>query len=106
MLLALQQIIVKLGQQMLLKNINWQQLENILEEMGEKCAARIYYSDGWLEFMVSLPEHEKYKELIGDLVKLVLDKLEIDFEPFGSTRLKNERMRQENGWLWCRRLGF
>jgi len=94
MLLELQQIIVNPGQQMLLKDISWQQLENILEEMGERRAARISYSDGWLEIMVPLPEHEKDKEFIGDLVKLLLDKLEIDFEPFGSTTLKNERMRQ------------
>ncbi|MBD2692251.1 Uma2 family endonuclease [Anabaena catenula] len=94
MLLELQQIIVNPGQQMLLKDISWQQLENILEEMGERRAARISYSDGWLEIMVPLPEHEKDKELIGDLVKLLLDQLEIDFEPFGSTTLKNERMRQ------------
>jgi len=94
MLLELEQIIVNPGQQMLLKDISWQQLEKILEEMGERRAARISYSDGWLEIMVPLPEHEKDKELIGDLVKLLLDKLEIDFEPFGSTTLKNERMRQ------------
>ncbi|AFY41343.1 hypothetical protein NIES21_48410 [Anabaenopsis circularis NIES-21] len=94
MLLKLQQIIVKPGQQMLLKDISWQQLENILEEMGDKRAARISYSNGWLEIMVPLPEHEKDKELIGDLVKILLDKLQIDFEPFGSTTLKNERMRQ------------
>ncbi|MDB9339920.1 MULTISPECIES: Uma2 family endonuclease [Cyanophyceae] len=94
MLLELQQIIVKPGQEMLLKDISWQQLENILAEMGEKRAARISYSDGWLEIMVPLPEHEKDKEYIGDLVKTLLDKLQIDFEPFGSTTLKNERMRQ------------
>jgi Uma2 family endonuclease len=94
MLLELEQIIVQPGQQMLIKDISWQQLENILEEMGERRAARISYSDGWLEIMVPLPEHEKDKELIGDLVKILLDKLEIDFEPFGSTTLKNERMRQ------------
>ncbi|BAZ31606.1 hypothetical protein NIES4074_40790 [Cylindrospermum sp. NIES-4074] len=94
MLLELQQIIVKPGQQMLLKDISWQQLENILEEMGEKRAARISYSHGWLEIMVPLPEHEKDKEFIGDLVKILLDKLQIDFEPLGSTTLKNERMRQ------------
>lgn len=94
MLLELQQIIVNPGQQMLLKDISWQQLENILEEMGERRAARISYSDGWLEIMVPLPEHEKDKELIGDLFKLLLDQLEIDFEPFGSTTLKNEKMRQ------------
>jgi Uma2 family endonuclease len=94
MLLKLQQIIVKPGQQILLKDISWQQLENILEEMGDKRAARISYSDGWLEIMVPLPEHEKDKELIGDLVKILLEQLQIDFEPFGSTTLKNERMSQ------------
>ncbi|OUL26729.1 Uma2 family endonuclease [Nostoc sp. 106C] len=94
MLLELKQIIVKPGQQMLLKDVSWQQLENILEEMGEHRAARISYSHGWLEIMVPLPEHEKDKELIGDLVKILLDKLQIDFEPFGSTTLKNERMQQ------------
>ena len=94
MLLELQQIIVNPGQQMLLKDISWQQLEKILEEMGENRAARISYSDGWLEIMVPLPEHEKDKEIFGELVRILLDKLEIDFEPFGSTTLKNERMRQ------------
>lgn len=94
MLLKLQQIIVKPGQQTLLKDISWQHLENILEEMGEKRAARISYSHGWLEIMVPLTEHEKDKENIGDLVKILLDKLQIDFEPLGSTTLKNESMRQ------------
>lgn len=94
MLLKLQQIIVKPGQEMLLKDISWQQLENILEEMGEKRAARISYSHGWLEIMVPLPEHEKDKEYISDLVKILLEKLNLDFEPLGSTTLKNEQMQE------------
>ncbi|MBD2254558.1 Uma2 family endonuclease [Nostoc parmelioides] len=94
MLLELQQIIVKPGQQMLLKDVDWQQLENILEEIGEKRAARISYSYGWLEIMVPLPEHEKDKEIFGELVRILLDTLQIDCEPLGSTTLKNERMRQ------------
>ncbi|WP_375491961.1 Uma2 family endonuclease [uncultured Nostoc sp.] len=94
MLLKLQQIIVKPGQQMLLQDISWQQLENILAEMGERRAARLSYSHGWLEIMVPLPEHEKDKEYIGELVRVLLDKLQIDFEPFGSTTLKNEQTRQ------------
>jgi Uma2 family endonuclease len=94
MLLKLQQILVKPGQQTLFKDISWQQLENILEEMGEKRAARISYSHGWLEIMVPLPEHEKDKEIFGEFVRILLDKLQIDFEPLGSTTLKNESMRQ------------
>ncbi len=94
MLLELQQIIVKPGQQMLLKDISWQHLENILEELGDSRAARISYSHGWLEIMVPLPEHEKDKEIIGELVRILLDYLSIDFEPFGSTTLSQERMTQ------------
>ncbi|YAG11565.1 Uma2 family endonuclease [Nostoc sp. DSM 114161] len=34
------------------------------------------------------PEHEVDKELIGDMVKIVLDELQLDWEPYGSTTLK------------------
>jgi len=94
MLLELEQIIFKPGQQMLLKDISWQQLENILEELGEKRTARLSYSNGWLEIMVPLPEHEKDKEFLGDLVKIILEELQIDFEPLGSTTFKSESMTQ------------
>ena len=94
MLLKLQQILVQPGQQMLLKDITWQQLDNILEELGDSRAARLSYSNGWLEIMVPLPEHEKDKEIVGDLVKILLEELEIDFESLGSTTFKNERMKQ------------
>ena len=94
MQLTLEQIIVQPGQQLLLKNISWQQFETILDELGESRAARLSYSNGWLEIMVPLPEHEKNKEIIGDLVKILLEELEIDFEPLGSTTFKSERMTQ------------
>jgi Uma2 family endonuclease len=94
MQLTLEQIIVQPGQQLLLKNISWQQFETILEELGEGRAARLSYSNGWLEIMVPLPEHEKDKEIIGDLVKSLLEELGIDFEPLGSTTFKSERMTQ------------
>jgi Uma2 family endonuclease len=94
MQLTLEQIIVQPGQQLLLKNISWQQFEIILEELGEGRAARLSYSNGWLEIMVPLPEHEKDKEIIGDLVKILLEELGIDFEPLGSTTFKSELMTQ------------
>ncbi|MBD3562836.1 Uma2 family endonuclease, partial [Planktothrix sp. FACHB-1355] len=53
MQLVLEQIIVQPGQQLLLKDISWQQFETILEELGESRAARLSYSDGWLEIMRS-----------------------------------------------------
>lgn len=92
--LALKQIIVKPGQQLLLRDVGWQQFETILSELEESRAARISYSSGVLEIMVPLPEHEKDKEIIGDMVKILLEARDIDFEPLGSTTFKNERMKQ------------
>lgn len=94
MQLTLEQIIVQPGQQLLLKNISWQQFEKILEELGEGRAARLSYSNGLLEIMVPLPEHEKAKEIIGELVRILLDELQISFEPLGSTTFENEQMIQ------------
>jgi Uma2 family endonuclease len=92
--LALKQIIVHPGHQLLLKELDWQKFESILSELGEKRVSRLSYSNGVLEIMVPLPEHEKDKEIIGEMVRILLDALNINFEPLGSTTFKNERMNQ------------
>jgi Uma2 family endonuclease len=94
MLLELRQLRIQPGQQLLLEDISWQQFENILAELGEHRAARLSYSHGFLEIMVPLPEHEKAKEIIGDMVKILLEARQIAFESLGSTTLKNEHMTQ------------
>lgn len=94
MLLELRQLKIQPGQQLLLEDVSWQQLESIFAELGESRAARLSYSNGLLEIMVPLPEHEKAKETIGDLVKILLEEQRIAFESLGSTTLKNEHMTQ------------
>ena len=59
MLLELRQLRIQPGHQLLLEDVSWQQFENILTELGEGRAARLSYSNGRLEIMVPLPEHEK-----------------------------------------------
>lgn len=94
MLLELRQLRIQPGQQLLLEDISWQQFENILTELGEHRAARISYSYNYLEIMVPLPEHEKAKEIIGDIVKTLLNELSINYDALGSTTLKSEKMSQ------------
>lgn len=94
MLLELRQLKVQPGNQLLLEDVSWQQFETILTELGEHRAARLSYSNGQLEIMVPLPEHEKAKEIIGDMVKILLEAQQVVFESLGSTTLKNERMTQ------------
>jgi Uma2 family endonuclease len=88
MLLELRQLKIKPGQQLLLADVGWQQFENILTDLGEHRAARVSYSYGDLEIMVPLPEHEKAKEIIGDTIKILLDRLNIDYDALGSITLK------------------
>jgi Uma2 family endonuclease len=94
MQIALEQIVLQPGQQLLLQNISWDELEVILEELGESRSSRLSYSNGVLEIMVPLPEHERDKEIIGEIVKILLDKLAIDFEPLGSTTFEKPQMTQ------------
>ena len=92
MQVTLEQIILKPGQQLLLQDVSWQQFEQLLMAWGENRAARFSYSHHLLEIRVPLPEHQKNKEIISELVRILLDALEMDFEPLGSTTLKNEKM--------------
>ncbi|MEA5621298.1 Uma2 family endonuclease [Cronbergia sp. UHCC 0137] len=94
MLLELKRIHVPPGQRVLLENVDWKELETIIEELGEHRAARIAYDRGILEIMNPLPEHEFDKEIISDLVKALLEELNIEFRCFGSTTFKNQFMAQ------------
>jgi Uncharacterized protein conserved in cyanobacteria len=92
--LQLRQISVPPGHRVLFHDVNWQEFEAILEELGEHRGSRIAYSQGTLEIRMPLPEHEFNKEIIGDMVKILLEELEIDRECFGSTTFKRKSMLQ------------
>lgn len=92
MLLELKRITVPPGQRVLLCDVSWQEFEAILEDLGEHRAARVAYDNGTLEIMTPLPDHEINKVMIGDLVKALLEELDIEFWPLGSTTFKNEEI--------------
>jgi Uma2 family endonuclease len=92
MLLELRRLSIPPGQRVLLHDVSWQELDAILEELGEHRAARIAYDNGTLEIMTPLPEHEDDKEIIGELVKALLEELDIEFRSLGSTTFQNQAM--------------
>jgi Uma2 family endonuclease len=94
MLLELKRFSIPPGQRILLHDVSWQELELILDELGEHRAARIAYDNGNLEIMTPLPEHEDDKEITSDLVKALLEELEVEFRCLGSTTFKNASMSQ------------
>jgi Uma2 family endonuclease len=72
--------------------VSWGEFEAILTELGDHRSSRVAYEQGSLEIMVPLPEHEFDKEMISDLLKALLEELDIEFLTLGSTTFKNEAM--------------
>ncbi|PMB07880.1 hypothetical protein CEN49_11590 [Fischerella thermalis CCMEE 5273] len=64
MQLALQQLIIPPGHQLLIKDVSWQRYKRILKELGEQRSCRVSYSHGIMEIMTPLPEHEAAKVII------------------------------------------
>lgn len=76
------------GSVVTIPGVTWHEFEAILTERIQHKHGRIAYYQGTLEIMVPLPEHERPKELISDIVKALLKKQRIPYEPFGSTTFK------------------
>lgn len=94
MLLKIKQLSVPSGNKVLLTDVKWEEFEDILEDLGEERSTRIAYQGRTLEIMTPLPEHETGKVLIADLLKTLMQELDIDYWPLGSTTFKNELMQQ------------
>ncbi|WP_107670119.1 Uma2 family endonuclease [Cyanothece sp. BG0011] len=88
--IPINQISLEPGSQVTITDISWPEFETMLQQLGENHSARLSYSKGILEIMVPLPEHERAKELISDIVKILLKLTKRKYEPFGSTTFKKE----------------
>src|SRR3989454_1229956 len=90
--LQLRQLHVPPGQRLLIEDVTWADFEAIVEELGEHRGTRVAYSQGVLEIVSPLPAHEKAKVIISDLVKILLDELDMPWESLGSTTFRREEM--------------
>ena len=95
MQLTLDQLVVPAGHQVLLKDVNWRDFEKIAEAFNEMGSVpRLSDSQGCLELMSPLAVHEDDKTIIGNLIEILLEELDVEFRALGSMTLKSEPMRQ------------
>ncbi|GFE71447.1 Uma2 family endonuclease [Chroococcus sp. FPU101] len=78
------------GSLVTIPDVTWLEFESILEELGDNRTSRIAYSNRNLEIMVPLPEHEIPRDLLSDIVKILLKFVKKRYQPFGSTTFKKE----------------
>lgn len=88
----LSQLEIPAGNQLLLKNIDWDTFEQLLEELGDNRGTRLSFSDNMVEIMAPMAVHEDDKSMISDLVKVILDEMELEFRALASTTFKNKQM--------------
>jgi Uma2 family endonuclease len=76
------------GSHVSISEVSWLEFESILQELGEHRASRVAYFQGTLDIMVPLPEHKRPKEIISDVVKMLLKASRRRYESSGSTTFR------------------
>lgn len=87
---AVSKISLEPGSVVTIPDVGWQDFEAILQDLGESRGSRIAYSHNTLEIMVPLPDHERSKILVSDIVKILLRKQDRDWEALGSTTFRRK----------------
>ena len=78
------------GSLITLNDLTWEKFEAFLEEKeANAIKTRIAYIQGSLTITSPLPAHERPHRIISDIVKILLDSQERDWEEFGSTTFRN-----------------
>jgi Uma2 family endonuclease len=91
--ISLNRIKISAGQRIYLHDVSWEEFEQILLELGDKRATRIAYCAGALEIRMPLPEHERIKVLISNLLVVLLEELDLPWESLRSATFKNSNMK-------------
>ncbi len=78
------------GSRIAIADVTWQEFEMILQELGESRGSRIAYSQNTLEIVVPLPDHERSKVVVSDIVKTLLRHQGRDWESLGSTTFRRQ----------------
>ena len=73
-----------------MRHVSWETYERLLEDHLDRSSPRFTYDQGELEIMSPSAEHEWFKDLIPDLVKLLTRELRIDILSLGSTTFRRK----------------
>ena len=85
---------LKAGERRLLRDVSWEEYEELLGELGGGSAPRINYDEGTLELMAPLFIHERDKELVSILVRVLAEETGLEVLAAGSTTFKRKTLRK------------
>ena len=77
-----------------LNPVSWETFNQLLKDLGDKRSQRLAYSQGTVEIMTPLGEHEHNNRFIERLIYIIIDELELEVKSFGSLTLKAENQKK------------
>jgi Uma2 family endonuclease len=77
-----------------LSPVRWETFEHLLTDLGNQRSTRLAYSQGVLEIMTPLGEHESNNRLIDDFIRAIADELGLNLKKMGSLTLKREGIKK------------
>ena len=75
------------------ESVSWDDYEQLLHEVGDYYHARIFYDRGDLEIISPSLPTERAKSILGGLISLIGDELDLDTVSLGSTTI-HEKLKQ------------
>ena len=82
------------GGRLTLYEVDWEEYEQLLDQLGDDYHFRISYDNGRLEIMTPTGKHERYKSLLNSLLIILSDELDLEILSYGSTTLKLKPKRK------------
>jgi len=82
------------GSTLIVSGVSWEEYEDLLDDLADQPAVRVSYDEGTLEIMSPLPEHERYREFISDIVRVFAEEKNLRLEKLGSTTWKRRQLRK------------
>jgi Uma2 family endonuclease len=80
------------GAKLELPNVDWDEYEQLLSQMGDFPGHRLSYDRGRLDIMSPKRDREAYKFFIGRIVESLAEEKQIDIEPSGTTTLRSKKL--------------
>jgi Uma2 family endonuclease len=81
------------GGVLVLHDVSWERYEAIVTALETRHKYRTAYLDGVLEIMAPMPAHERPHRIIADIVKVLSDFEDRDWEDFGATTFRKKEKK-------------
>jgi Uma2 family endonuclease len=81
------------GGMLVLHDVTWERYEAIVTVLETRHKYRTAYLDGVLEIMAPMPAHERPHRIMADIVKVLADFEDRDWEDFGATTFRKKEKK-------------